>query len=100
MSNITLGVVRFQDWRCTARLQKYADGRPAIALVADDGSPVATATVNVPDIQLDPDEVVIKDWSENQGMLEALIDAGIVHPPHRSVPFGFVVGHVCKLVAS
>jgi len=39
--------------------------------------PVATATVNMPDIALEADEVLIKDYSENQGMAQAFEDAGI-----------------------
>ncbi len=94
-----IGNVMFRHWQCIALLERYKNGRSAITLITGKGEPVACATVNVPEAALDPDEVIVKDWSENSGMLDALIDAGIVFPPHRSVPLGlgFVVGHVCKL---
>jgi hypothetical protein len=38
---------------------------------------VATATLNLPEIALGPDEVIIKDYSENEGMLDTLILAGL-----------------------
>ncbi len=49
------------------------------------GEPIATATVYLehalPDLQ--PGEVVIKNWSENEGMHEALEAAGIIGPVLR-----------------
>lgn len=71
--------VRFKDWICTVRKRRYDNGRPALQLIdAEDGSPIATATVNLPDVALGRNQVAIKDWSENEGMLEALIAAGVV----------------------
>ena len=65
----------------------YADGNPCILINgAKDDAPVAKATVNIPHIVDMPihkegDQVVlIKDYSENEGVLETLIDADIVLP--------------------
>lgn len=41
--------VRFKDWSCTVQmpLPTYGNGRKAICLIdAEDGQPIATATVN------------------------------------------------------
>ena len=63
------------------------------------GDPVvAIATVNIPEIPLESDEVIIKDYSENEGMLKALLTAGIVAEPHRFVGSGFVTMPVCRLL--
>ena len=77
--------VQFSKWLCNVVFAKYQKGGTAIRLVgAEDGMPVATASVWVggPE-RVDKDEVAIKDYSENEGMLEALIKGGIIHPPHR-----------------
>lgn len=59
----------------------YSNNRKAIRLIdGDSGEPIATATVNLPAVELAENEVVVKDYSENQGMYVALLDAGIVHP--------------------
>ena len=98
MSKRVLGIVQFKAWLCTAVLETYSDGRPAIALFdCEDGSPVACATVNVPEIPLAIDEIIVKDYSENAGMLDALVAAGIVTTTDKTVPLGFTVGHVCRL---
>jgi len=86
--------VLFKTWLCRVIPGFYKDGNVALSLVdVDDGSPVATATVNIPAEQelLDSYRVwnedmlpeikvplFIKDWSENQGMLQALLDANII----------------------
>jgi hypothetical protein len=65
----------------------YADGNPCILIKgAKDDAPVAKATVNIPHITDMPihkegdQAVLIKDYSENEGVLETLIDADIVIP--------------------
>ena len=36
------------------------------------------ATINLPDVDLPEDHVLIKDWAENRGMMDALVEAGII----------------------
>ena len=91
-------IVEFRGWSCTLKVGRYANGRIAIQLVdALDGDPVAVATVNVPEEHLEEDEVVIKDYSENEGMLNALRKAGIIGGVMRRVQTGYVMSPVVKL---
>ena len=88
--------LKFNDWNCVLNTAGYINGGTALLLNdADNGEPVARATVWVPG--LSDDEVAIKDYSENSGMLTALVDADIVTLPHRFVESGFVTIPVCKL---
>jgi hypothetical protein len=41
---------------------------------------------------------LIKDYSENEGMLEALEEAGIVKFAYKDVQVGFVTIPICKLL--
>lgn len=72
--------VEFQGFTCKVQIEEYQNnGRKAITLIdVEDYSPVATATINMPDVHLGPNEVIVKNYSENDGMLQALVDAGIV----------------------
>ena len=73
-------------------------GNVAIQLVDErDGQPVATATVN-PEYTMKDGYVCIKDYSENEGMLEALMNAGIVSEPISFIQMGFVKVPVCVLL--
>lgn len=90
--------VRFKGWDCIVEKRQYENGRPALQLIdAEDGSPIATATVNLPDVPLGKNEVAIKDWSENEGMLAALTEAGVVKPTGQTIRSGFVEVPVCEL---
>ena len=91
--------VQFKEWLCDVHIESYANKRKAICLTdAEDGSPIATASINVPDADIADDEVIVKDYSENKGMLDALVDAGVVSPPTGHVNSGFITAPVCKLL--
>lgn len=59
---------------------------------------VAIATANLPNESLEPDEVFIKDWSENEGVLNDLIEMGVISEPISSVQTGFCIAYKCKLL--
>lgn len=76
--------INFAGFECNFQLHEYVNGGTAITLVdANDGMPVATASLWIGN--LFHDEIAIKDYSENEGMVEALLEAGLIHPPHRLV---------------
>ena len=54
-------IVDFHGWRCRVARFRYPNGRTALQLLTtdEDAEPVATATVNVPEIPLAPDEVLM-----------------------------------------
>jgi hypothetical protein len=70
----------------------YSNGRKALRLIdQEDGLPVMTATVNVPEAELAEKEIIIKNYSENEGVLEFLQENGIVGPVKRMLGVGFPV---------
>ena len=78
------------------QIGKYANGHNKIQMIdPSDGFPYATASVSIPD--LTEDEVGVKDYSENEGVLAFLLENNIVEPPHRFVQSGFVTIPVCRL---
>lgn len=82
---------------------RYTEGdRIALMLVSNDGigEPVATCTCNIPDAPLEPAEVIIKDWSENEGMEDWLIASGIAYPTGKVVHSGFVQAPIVRLKSS
>jgi hypothetical protein len=70
----------------------------AFSLFNQDEEPFMVASVNLPDEKLENDEIAIKNYSENKGILEALIEAKIVSEPLRFVQSGFVSIPICKLL--
>ena len=93
-------LVRFAGHDCVVQAERYAStGHTALSLYdAKSGEPVATATINLPDIPLSPNQVFIKDYSENEGMLAALEKAGIIEVQGCYVPTGIGSLPVCELL--
>ena len=84
--------------RYTLQIQygTYQEGNTSMQLIdCADGFPFATATVNLPG--LTENEVAIKNYSENEGVLIFLLDNEIIEAPHRFVQSGFVNIPVCRL---
>ena len=64
--------VKFMGEELNVKLSKYANGQNAMQLVDQDGIPFMTASV-AHDVNIDNECVIIKNYSENEGILEALI---------------------------
>jgi len=93
----TYPTVKFMGEDLQISFAEYSNGRTAIQLVDDEG-PFAVATTNLPDVEMEDDEVAIKDYSENEGMLAALQQAGVVGDVVGVVEQGFAKIPVCKLL--
>lgn len=92
--------VKFKHWDCELDLAKYRNNdRTCITLIdVEDGEVILFATTNVPEIPLEDDEVIIKDYSENEGVLDALILAKVISSPIRYVQQGYITFPICKLL--
>jgi hypothetical protein len=91
--------VKFLGEWCTVDLSgKYSNGRQAIELITEDGEPMAVATVNVPEVVLAKDEAIIKNYSENEGILKVLVNAGIVKDTGETVQTGMVTCPIVKIL--
>ena len=84
------------DYEVQVQKAEYKNGGTALQLIdAGDGTPFATATLWVEGLA--SDEVAIKNYSENLGMLTFLVTNKIVEQPHRQINNGFVNIPVCRL---
>lgn len=78
---------------------QYGDGSTAIQGISLQGEPIFTATVALDE---KPTEgcVFLKGWSENEGVPEALVKAGIVELTGRKIKTGFCEAEEAKLLLS
>ena len=89
---------RFKNWHVQISKKKYSNGRVAIVLIdEEDGLDLLTATVNLPYEDLQKGEAFIKNWGENEGVLEFLQSNNIVGPVKGNVPSGFVQAQIVDL---
>lgn len=81
---------------------KYSDGSLAIELIdAETYEPELRATVCIADYGYTPppNHVVIKNYSENEGLLPCLISEGVIKAPALEVPGPNGIGFpVCELM--
>ena len=67
------------------------DKSEAWQFMTEHGEPIATITVMLEDAgPPQPGHLYIKNWSENEGILEALIDHGYVMDTGIRIPTGWV----------
>jgi hypothetical protein len=94
--------IKFKQWNCSLDMAQYGNGRIALRLtdLEPPYGPVAVATVNLVDDATQPNEVVIKNYAENEGIYESLLEQNIITAAHRYATNGYVVCPVCYLVGS
>jgi len=76
--------MKYLDYNVDVQFDNYNRGGTAITLVdKNDNELVAIATAWIPDLQ--QDEIAIKDYSENTGMYQWLLNNNIVQKAHRFI---------------
>ena len=89
--------VNFHGEELTPVIGQYANGQTSIQLIDQNGYEFLTASV-AHDIAIGTDQVIIKNYSENEGILEALIQSGIIEKPFMTIPVNFVTLYVSTLI--
>ena len=90
---------QFKGEEVVIKFDTYFDGTPAIRLLTKEGLPYMTASVNMGNRELLKEgEIFIKDYSENEGVLDFLENEGIVKRTGAFVRRGFVEIKIAKLI--
>lgn len=83
---------------CSLQFGRYKDGSYALSIFDDYGEPLINVTKHVPGYKLQENQILVKNYSENEGILECLIEQEIIKNTGIVVPTGFVQLHVCDLL--
>jgi hypothetical protein len=79
-------------------LTRYGNGNRSLELHTLEGEPFMRASVN-PGRLLADNHIAIKDWSENEGIVQDLIDAKVISPHAIDVfTSGFVSAFIYPLL--
>jgi hypothetical protein len=90
---VALSIGRYQNGgRICLKLLRVENGVP--------GEPCAVCTVNLPHVPMAQNEVAIKTWYQNVGMLGWLIDEKIVSHPVRYAFYANTFIPICCLLIS
>lgn len=97
--------ITHKGYECKVQFGRYYNGNNAIQFIGNEGTDyegevVAVASVNG-EIELADDVVGIKTWSENEGIVQSLVDGGVIEPGLLGVePTGFVEIEHYRLTAA
>lgn len=91
--------VNFNGEELVPVIGEYQNGQTSIELLDKDGMTYMTASVSIEHemVEVGKDDVIIKNYSENQGILQALYYAGIIEEPHRAFTYNYVTLYICKI---
>ena len=87
-----------EKYKVQIRRGWYEGGRPALELVSDTEGPVSKITVNMPEVKLEPGEILVKTWSENEPMTDFLIKSGIAEDTGKRAKAGYAEAWVMRLL--
>ncbi len=91
--------MKYKDWNVRIKKEQYRNGRIALRLIdLDHGFPIATATVNIPEAPCGRNEAYIKNWSENEDILDFLIDNRFVESTGKTFLTGHMLAHLVKVL--
>lgn len=76
--------------KCFFKLKKYMNNRTCISLEDEQKGPVINITINIPDVKIPEGAVAIKNYSENEGILEWLEENGFIKEIIGSIPYNWV----------
>jgi hypothetical protein len=88
----------YGEYEIDIKMSKYTNGQHRMDFIdIEDGFPVLVASVSIQE-NISSDEIAIKDYSENEGVLKFLMEKGIVSSPLKYFNSGFVRIPLCKLM--
>jgi|TARA_R110000796_G_scaffold26056_1_gene72716 hypothetical protein len=95
-------LVEFKGESLTVDIGHYTNGQIYIRLYDANGCVYMMASTAYDNAMVDPaaDDVIIKNYSENHGVLDALIKADIIEKPHATFPVNQVTLYIAKLKQS
>jgi len=97
---------KFSQWECKIEFHRYHNNLAAILLTGlEDGVPICKATVNPEElISSDMIElakadncVFIKNYSENEGIFDSLVEAGVIN---KDIQYSFNTSHGGEIICT
>jgi len=81
-------------------VKSYYNRRPTLVLLTNDQEIdlFCTLTCNLPDIPLEDDEVIIKNWSENEDIAKAALASGYFQDTGKRISTGFVQAPIWRVL--
>ena len=89
--------LEFDDQTLVLKFGRYSNNAISISLETMEMEPYMCATVFIPEFEYSPYDVTIKNYSENEGILEALANQGYIKYSWARIPLGYSQVNGCVL---
>ena len=90
--------IEFNGYKCFIKIRPYNSGRIYMTLHdLEDGQQVTRVTLDIDAIPHIDNLIIVKSYSENKGLYEALLKAEVIKPCERIYAVGYEMAHVCFL---
>lgn len=83
---------------CSLHFSNHLDGSIALTIQDEYGNPLINVTKFLIENIFGEDKILIKNYSENEGILECLIDKGIIKHTGKIIAIRNIELHVCDLL--
>ncbi len=76
---------------------RYINGQLAVFVHDHSGEPIAELSIMQDSIELAPNEFILKEYSENQDLVQDYIEANVFCPANRLVLVGSQLCPICQI---
>ncbi len=83
---------------CSLHFFKYINGQQGLAIQDEYGHPLINVTKYLFGHLIGKNQILVKNYSENEDILDCLIEQGIIVATGMTVHSGYVDLHVCELL--
>lgn len=80
------------------KLKTYSNGQLAVFLRDNNGFPIAEISIRDDNVDMNIDEFIFKDYSENITLAEMLYDSNLIKSSNRFVLIGKHLCPICQIV--
>lgn len=90
--------INFNNEKCYFTFALYVNNNSlAINLMDGEGFPVGRVTTNIPNMSLEKNEILVKNYSGMEGLYDVLVNSNIVHPAHKFYTSEHTNIPICRL---
>ena len=78
-------------------LNRYYNGQLAVFVLSNRKEPIAEISIKHDSVELAPNEFILKDYSENKGLVSKFLETGLINPTNRFILVGSHLCPICQI---
>ena len=79
------------------KLRQYTSARLRIDIMTEDNISYAVLTTNIPEVELKEREILVKGWSENEGICQTARESDLFEDTGKRILIGRVEAQIWKI---